>query len=101
MRFTLAAGLNGLSSAAAPEAKAVRKNAKAASDFEAMLLAPVLEALQKTFSGPEQDGSTPGASDYRRMATEALAQAMAERGGIGIAKMVLQHLHPPKVQGGS
>ena len=45
-----------------PSAKAVAKNEKAARDFEAMLLTPVLDALQKTFAGNE-DAKTPGASD--------------------------------------
>jgi Rod binding domain-containing protein len=76
----------------------VRENKKAACDFEAMLLTPVLDALQKTFAG-DQD-KTPGASDYRQMGTQALAQAIAARGGIGIAQLVLRHLQPPKVSGG-
>ena len=81
-----------------PDAKAVLKNEKAARDFEAMLLTPVLDALQKTFAGDED--KTPGASDYRQMGTQALAQAIAARGGIGIAQLVLRHLPPPKVSGG-
>jgi Rod binding domain-containing protein len=84
-----------------PSAKAVAKNEKAARDFEALLLTPVLDALQKTFSGPAEDASTPGASDYRLMGTQALAQAIAARGGIGIAQLILRHLQPPKATSGS
>jgi Rod binding domain-containing protein len=76
------------------------KNEKAARDFEAILLTPVLDSLQKTFGGDPEDAKTPGASDYRHMATQALTQAIAERGGIGIAQMILRHLQPPKVSGG-
>jgi|SRR5271163_3974411 len=75
------------------------KNEKAARDFEAMLLTPVLDALQKTFAGDSEDSKTPGASDYRHMATQALAQSIADRGGIGIAQLILRHLQPPKVSG--
>jgi Rod binding domain-containing protein len=75
------------------------KNEKAARDFEALLLTPVLESLQKTFSGSESD-QTPGAADYHLMATQALAQSMAARGGIGIGELILRHLQPPKVSGG-
>jgi Rod binding domain-containing protein len=82
-----------------PDAKAVVKNEKAARDFEALLLTPVLDALQKTFAG-SQDSTTPGASDYRLMSTQALAQSIAARGGIGIAQLILRHLQPPKVSGG-
>jgi len=74
------------------------KNKKAARDFEAMLLTPVLDSLQKTFSGDPED-ATPGASDYRLMATQALASAMAEGGGMGIARLILSHLQTPKVPG--
>jgi Rod binding domain-containing protein len=80
--------------------KAALKNAKAARDFEAMLLTPLLDSLQKTFAGDSGDSKTPGASDYRQMATQALAQSMAARGGIGIARLILRHLSPPKVSGG-
>jgi Rod binding domain-containing protein len=83
-----------------PSAQAVAKNAKAARDFEALLLTPVLEALQKTFAGGSGDSAMPGASDYRLMGTQALAEAMAARGGIGIADMVLRHLSPPTGHGG-
>jgi Rod binding domain-containing protein len=84
-----------------PSAKALLKNAKAARDFEAMLLTPVFDSLQKTFAGDSEDSKTPGASDYRHLATQALAQSIAARGGIGIAQLILRHLEPPKVSGGS
>jgi Rod binding domain-containing protein len=80
--------------------KAALKNAKAARDFEAMLLTPLLDSLQKTFAGDPGDSKTPGAGDYREMATQALAQSMAARGGIGIARLILRHLESPKVSRG-
>jgi Rod binding domain-containing protein len=81
--------------------KEIAKNEKAARDFEAVLLTPVLDALQKTFSsfGASPDSKAVGASDYRQMGTEALAQSIAARGGIGIAQMILSHLQSPKVPG--
>jgi Rod binding domain-containing protein len=80
--------------------KAVLKNEKAARDFEAMLLTPVLDSLQKTFAGNSENANITGESDYRQMATAALAQAIAARGGIGIAQLILRHFEPPKVSGG-
>jgi len=80
--------------------KEVAKNEKAARDFEAMQLKPLLDSLQKTFAGNSEDANTPGASDYRLMGTEALAQSIAARGGIGIGQLILRHLQPPKVSGG-
>ena len=81
--------------------RAALKNEKAARDFEAMLLTPVLDSLQKTFAGNSEDANITGESDYRQMATAALAQAIAARGGIGIAQLILRHFDPPKVSGGS
>ena len=99
MNVSLSASVSSMTAMNPPDAKAVAKNEKAARDFEAMLLTPVLESLQKTFSGDSEDAKTPGASDYRLMATQALAQSIAARGGIGIAKLILRHLQPPKVSG--
>jgi hypothetical protein len=79
----------------------VRKDVKAARDFETLLLTPVLDSLQKTFAGIADDDKTPGASDYRRMGTEALTKSIVDSGGIGIARMVLRHLQAPKVSGGN
>jgi len=100
MNITLASTSIPPPAANPPDARAVAKNEKAACDFEAMLLAPVFDALQKTFAGDE-DEKTPGASDYRQMGTQALAQAIAARGGIGIAQLILRHLQPPKVPASS
>jgi Rod binding domain-containing protein len=105
MNITLAPVSTPLPATNPPDAKAlsrndVLKNEKAARDFEALLLTPVLDSLQKTFAGDSEDAKTPGASDYRALGTQALAQAIAARGGIGIAKLILRHLQPPKVSGG-
>jgi Rod binding domain-containing protein len=73
-----------------------KKAEKAARDFEAVLLGSLLESLQKTFAGtPEDDPS--GSSNYGVMGTQALASAMAARGGIGIARMILQQWRQTKV----
>jgi peptidoglycan hydrolase FlgJ len=95
---SIAAGRNPATSADPAAVKAELKNEKAARDFEALLLGPVLDSLQKSFAGNE-DAHTVGAADYRQMGTQALAQAIAARGGIGIAQLILQHLQPPKVSG--
>jgi Rod binding domain-containing protein len=91
---SLAASLPGIATSAPP----LGKGAKAARDFEAILLASLMDSLQKTFSGVAQD-STPGASDYRLMGTQTLAAAIADHGGIGIARLILGHLQTPKVPG--
>lgn len=71
------------------------KTAKAARDFESVLLTSLFDSLQKSFAFDAED-KTPGASDYRMMGTQALAKAVADAGGIGIARLILRHLSVPK-----
>lgn len=80
--------------ATAPAGKA--KAEKAAQDFEAVLLASLLESLQKTFAGISED-SPAGSSNYAQMGTQALAAAMSAHGGIGIARLILQQWQQSKV----
>lgn len=88
--LTPAAGA-GTAPASAATQHAEAKVAKAARDFEAVMLATLLESLQKSFGGGLDDSST-GSAEYGSLGTQALATAMAERGGIGLAKLVLPHL---------
>jgi Rod binding domain-containing protein len=99
MNVSLSTDPRRLTAANHADAKTEASNGKAARDFEAMLLAPLLDSLQKSFAG-DNDGKTPGAGDYRQMGTQALAQALAVRGGIGLAQFVLRHLSAPRVPGG-
>ena len=94
MNVSLAASLSRLVTASPP----LGKGEKAARDFEAILLTSLMDSLQKTFAGVGED-PTPGASDYRLMGTQALASAIAEQGGIGIARLIQSHLPAPKVAG--
>jgi Rod binding domain-containing protein len=76
------------------------KAQKAASDFEAVLLGSLLDSLQKTFAGSMASEDAPfGSGDYALMGTQALASAMAARGGIGIARLILQQWQQTKVPG--
>ncbi len=96
MNVSLAAALGPMTTAA----PAAAKTEKAARDFESVLLTSLFDSLQKSFAFDAQD-ETPGASDYRMMGTRALAQAVADSGGIGIGRLILRHLHAPKGPGGS
>lgn len=68
------------------------RGAKAAREFEAQLIASVLESLEKTFGGIPGDESMAGADDYNYVGTRAFSQALAEKGGFGIAALILKHL---------
>jgi len=89
----------GVSSIAQPVAAAASpapspKLVKAAQDFEAILLSTWLQKLQESYAGGD-DAMDPAHGTLTSMGTEAIASALAKRGGIGIAKMLLQHLPDP------
>jgi len=68
------------------------RSAKAAREFEAQLIGSLLESLEKTFAAVPGESSLPGADDYNYLGTQALAEALAARGGFGIAEMICRHL---------
>ena len=75
------------------------KIGQSARQFEAQLLTSVLASLEKSFgSVPGSDESGVGAQ-YRSLATQSLASAWAEAGGVGIARILTNALlktSPPK-----
>lgn len=69
------------------------KLAKAAREFEAILLQSWLEKMNQSFVGSE-DSQDPGHDTLSSLGTQAIAGALAARGGIGIAHMILRQLQP-------
>lgn len=68
------------------------KGAKAAREFEAHLISPLLGSLEKSFSAILGEDDAPGGDNYNYLGTEALAGALVDRGGFGIAAMISRHL---------
>jgi Rod binding domain-containing protein len=69
---------------------------KGAKDFESMLLGSWLQQAEQSFAtvpGAEDDEDAAGRDQMMSFGTEALAQAMANSGGIGIAKMISAAMH--------
>jgi len=68
------------------------KIGQSARQFEAQLLTSVLASLEKSFGAvPGSDDSGVGAQ-YRSLATQSLASAWAEAGGVGIARILTNAL---------
>lgn len=76
---------------------ATPRSAKAAHEFEASLIASLLSSLEKTFGSAPGESEIPGADSYNYLGTQALSEAIAARGGFGIARLITQHL--PKNEG--
>jgi Rod binding domain-containing protein len=79
-------------------AEAPNRLTQAAREFEGQLLFSLLHSLEKSFSAlpAGSDQNTEG-SGYSDMATEALATALSNAGGLGIATLLVRHLGSTKV----
>ena len=75
--------------AAAP---ATLRGAKAAREFEASLIASLLESMEKTFATVPGEDDLPGGDDYNYLGTQALAEGIAAHGGFGIAAFISRYL---------
>lgn len=71
---------------------ALGRSSKAAREFEAHLIGPLLESLEKSFSTIPGEENMAGADNYNYLGTSALAEALVARGGFGIAALITRHL---------
>lgn len=69
---------------------------KAGKDFESILLGSWLQKAEESFAsvpgGDEDEDEDPGKGQFQNMATQYLANSLSAQGGIGIAKMITEHL---------
>jgi Rod binding domain-containing protein len=91
MNSTSGPSVSTVSPQLAMPAAALGRGAKAAREFESQLLESLVESLEKTFSALPGENDVPGADDYNYLGTQALAGALAERGGFGIAAMITHY----------
>jgi len=86
-----AAGI-GLSRLAEPE-----RTREAAKQFEAILVEHLLKTAREASQAEREEEKMAGSLTYLEMAEQHLARALAERGGLGIAKMILADIQKPAV----
>lgn len=78
-----------------PEPAAVAKLRKASEDFEAILIASLWKSMQETgFDKSEQEGAFSSDSNLSEWSIGVVSQALAQRGGLGIGKMIFENLVP-------
>jgi len=66
---------------------------KSAQEFESILLESWLEKMNQSFVG-SSESQDPAHDTVSSLGTQAIASALAARGGIGIAAMLLRQLQP-------
>jgi Rod binding domain-containing protein len=69
----------------------MQKLTKVAQEFEGILLSSLLEEVQKGTLDPSDASLGAGSETLRSLGTQAVAQALAQRGGLGIARMIVHH----------
>lgn len=69
----------------------MQKLTKVAKEFEGILISSLLEEVQKGTLDPSDAGLGAGSGTLRSLGTQAVAQALAQRGGLGIARMIVHH----------
>jgi Rod binding domain-containing protein len=67
---------------------------RATEEFEAILLSSWWEQMQKSFPAASESEQEPGFDTLRELSYRALAVALASRGGIGVASLMLRQLEP-------
>jgi len=77
------------------------RSVKAAREFEANLIASLLQSLETTFAALPGGESLPGTDNYNYLGTQAWAEAIADHGGFGIAAMTSRYLPPHEGKGRS
>ena len=77
------------------EPAAIAKLRKASVDFEAVLITSLWKSMQATgFDKPEEEGVFSSGSNLSEWSIGVVAQALAQRGGLGIGKMIFENLAP-------
>ena len=100
----VAANPRGVAAAAGshpPETAAQRKLEKAAESFETMLISELWKGFQSGVSSLTGESRPAGSDTLNSMATQAMAAALAHRGALGIAKMIVRQLGPRLNHGGA
>ena len=69
------------------------KLAKAAQEFEGLLLGKWLEKVEECFSGASENQDA-GRDTLSSIATQAISSAWSARGGVGLANMLVRRLQP-------
>ncbi len=74
------------------------KLVKSAREFEAILLQSWLEKMNQSFVG-STDSQDAAHDTVSSLGTQAIATALAARGGVGIARMLLRQIRPAGTDG--
>lgn len=79
----------------------VQKLKRAATEFEAMLLAKWWSSMKESALGEQDDSTDAGHDTLDAMGVQAMSSAVASRGGLGIGAMLVRSLLSNAEEGGA
>ena len=71
-----------------------QKLKKAAGDFESILLASMWKGMKNSFGSSDSDSTDPAHGTLEDWGIEIMSGAVGKAGGLGIGKLILNHLEP-------
>ena len=83
--------LQGVQAPAAATDADNRRLQKAASEFESYFISSLLQEMRKSIPQSGLLGGAPGQEIYQSLFDQSLGQALAQKGGLGLAKQIIQH----------
>ena len=79
----------------AEQQKEQQKLKKAAGDFESILLSSMWKSMKKSFADSTDGETDPASGTIDDLGIEAMSSSVGKAGGLGIGKLIIEHLTPP------
>ena len=74
---------------------------KAAGDFESLLLNSLWKSMKQTFGDEQDDDADPTLETFDDWGMQAMSSAMGSADGLGIKRLIIEHLEPSRSSQGS
>jgi Rod binding domain-containing protein len=67
---------------------------QAAGEFEGILLSNLWKSMKSAFASPDDDSDDPAHETLDDMGVQAMSNAVGKAGGLGLGKLIVNHLAP-------
>jgi Rod binding domain-containing protein len=79
---------------AASNSPGLRRLKQAAGEFEGILLSNLWKSMKSAFASPDDDSDDPAHETLDDMGIQAMSNAVGKAGGLGLGKLIVNHLAP-------
>jgi Rod binding domain-containing protein len=77
-----------------PDTPGLRRLKQAAGEFEGILLSNLWKSMKSAFASPDDDADDPAHETLDDMGIQAMSNAVGKAGGLGLGKLIVNHLAP-------